>query len=342
MKPSLGPRFSSLLAHDPLCIVDVGARGGLKKEWQPIREHATFVGFEPEQAEAVRLQSTAASNERYIASALYSEVTRATLYHCQSPARSSLYHPNYEMISEIYGGLGAYEVERVDEIDVTTLDVLQGQGALPAPNFIKLDTQGCELDILKGATTALEGPLLALETEVEFLPLYRGQPLFADVDSFLRGKGFELVGFKTLYSKLDARFIERGMQGYASSLEFLRAWTSRLIGPLGMLKAESQVVYGDAIYVRRSSSFLSQASKELAPTAVTKAVVVSSVLKLYEYAFETLAEAQKRGLIGAEDANDLERYVHAHSRDLSPVWNGVRKQSARLFRRLGDPGRRRS
>ncbi len=342
MKPSLSPRLASLLQSDPLCIVDVGARGGLKEEWQAIREHATFVGFEPEQAEAARLQSTAAPNERYIASALYSAPTRATLYHCQSPARSSLYHPNYEMISEIYGGRGAYEVERVDEIDVTTLDLLLEQGALPAPNFIKLDTQGCELDILKGATTALEGPLLALETEVEFLPLYRGQPLFADVDSFLRGKGFELVGFKTLYSKLDARFIERGMHGYASSFEFLRAWAGRLIGPLGTLNAASQVVYGDAIYVRRSSSFLSQASEQEGPTAVTKAVVLSTVLKLYEYAFETLAAAQARGLIGEDEAKELERYVHAHSRDLSPLWDGVRKQSARLLRRLGDPGRRRS
>jgi len=56
---------------------------------------------------------------------------------------------------------------------------------------IKLDTQGSELDILTGAINALRG-VIALEIEVEFNPIYTGQPLFADVDTFLRRHGFVL------------------------------------------------------------------------------------------------------------------------------------------------------
>jgi Methyltransferase FkbM domain len=49
---------------------------------------------------------------------------------------------------------------------------------------IKLDTQGSELDILRGATHVL--PTVSLiDIEVEFNELYDGQPLFCDVDRFL-------------------------------------------------------------------------------------------------------------------------------------------------------------
>lgn len=54
---------------------------------------------------------------------------------------------------------------------------------------IKLDTQGSELDILRGASRALSSCTL-IEIEVEFNPIYEGQNLFCDVDRFLRDRGF--------------------------------------------------------------------------------------------------------------------------------------------------------
>ena len=52
-------------------------------------------------------------------------------------------------------------------------------------DFIKLDTQGSELDILHGAGSLLDN-CSGLQLEVMFSPLYEGQPLFADVDAYLR------------------------------------------------------------------------------------------------------------------------------------------------------------
>ena len=56
---------------------------------------------------------------------------------------------------------------------------------------IKLDVQGAELDVLKGAQKKLSAATLVL-SEVEFIPLYENQPLFGDVDGFLRAHGFLL------------------------------------------------------------------------------------------------------------------------------------------------------
>jgi hypothetical protein len=56
-------------------------------------------------------------------------------------------------------------------------------------DFLKLDVQGAELLVLEGAVARL-ADILVVHVEVEFLPLYKNQPLFADIDAFLRAQGF--------------------------------------------------------------------------------------------------------------------------------------------------------
>ena len=77
------------------------------------------------------------------------------------------------------------------EVDVTTLDRWLADADLPAVHVLKLDTQGSELGVLTGAVEAL-AHVRFLEVEVELNPLYDGQPLFGDVDRFLRDHGFVL------------------------------------------------------------------------------------------------------------------------------------------------------
>ncbi|MDX1440487.1 MAG: FkbM family methyltransferase, partial [Rubricoccaceae bacterium] len=61
-------------------------------------------------------------------------------------------------------------------------------------DFLKLDTQGTELDILNGAREYLSsGRVSVIKTEVSFVPIYKEQCLFADVDLFLREHGFVFV-----------------------------------------------------------------------------------------------------------------------------------------------------
>ena len=61
-------------------------------------------------------------------------------------------------------------------------------------DFIKIDVQGSELDVLKGATKTLKNSL-GLCVEVEFLPVYLDQPLFGDVCKLLAEQGFEFIDF---------------------------------------------------------------------------------------------------------------------------------------------------
>lgn len=89
------------------------------------------------------------------------------------------------------------EMEVVGEYPITLnrMDTVCGDFQ---PDVMKIDTQGTELYVLQGAGRLLDSAI-AVELEVEFVPQYHGQPLFSDVDFFMRQQGFTLRGLKRTY-----------------------------------------------------------------------------------------------------------------------------------------------
>jgi FkbM family methyltransferase len=81
----------------------------------------------------------------------------------------------------------------VVEKTTTTLDDLLGPRAQTV-DLIKLDVQGYELEVLRGATRALAHAQCVL-TEASLVPVNRGCPLVAEVVRFLDDAGFRLTDF---------------------------------------------------------------------------------------------------------------------------------------------------
>lgn len=61
-----------------------------------------------------------------------------------------------------------------------------------SPDFLKMDVQGAELDILDGMGNSLKS-VRWIYLEVSFVSLNEGSPLFADVFSYLTMKGYSIV-----------------------------------------------------------------------------------------------------------------------------------------------------
>jgi FkbM family methyltransferase len=79
-------------------------------------------------------------------------------------------------------------------VHMERLDELAAQYIQPAAElFIKVDTQGYELEVLKGAT-ALWPNIVALQLELSLVPLYDQAPTFLDMIAFMTSNGFELFG----------------------------------------------------------------------------------------------------------------------------------------------------
>lgn len=121
----------------------------------------------------------------------------------------------------------AFRTVKEVQLSTTTLDaVVLDRNEVPGPDFLSIDTQGSELDILNGALCLLDTSILAVHVEVEFHPLYEEQPLFGDICQLLAQHSFDLVDIQ-LFSKL---LPIRGKQGF---------------------RGEGYVAHGEALFLKR-------------------------------------------------------------------------------------------
>jgi len=174
---------------EPLVLVDVGVRWGFEPRWEALAGAARLIGFDADEDECDVLRGRHPGGT-FVAAALSDTTGTATLHVAEEPASSSLLEPDAELIARRRGMETMREARRT-AIATTTLEAWAGPAGVTRVDGLKLDVQGAELAVLRGA-----GPLLdtvrVLDLEVEFNPIYRGQPLFADVDAFLRERGFSL------------------------------------------------------------------------------------------------------------------------------------------------------
>ena len=147
--------------------------------------------IDPELCE--ELNRGARAGMRYYPCALGRADESRTLYETVHEMCASLYEPD-ERYADAFHNLDVMRLVETRQVRTVSLDAFVRDQALGSIDFIKMDIQGAELDVLQGGAATL-GAVLALVTEVEFVPLYKGQPLFADVDAHLRSRGFMLHKF---------------------------------------------------------------------------------------------------------------------------------------------------
>ena len=191
-------RALAKLGPGSVTVADVGARWGAATSWFRMKPLAKLIGFEPDPVECQRLNESAnQTQERLFPVALGNHDGPATLYVTREPACSSLFPPSQFMLARYQQLRDLMEVERTVPVQLSRMASWAAQAGIEQVDFIKLDTQGSELDILTGADSLLDR-CIGIEAELMFSPLYEGQPLFSDVDQFLRSRGFTLWRIESL------------------------------------------------------------------------------------------------------------------------------------------------
>ncbi len=84
----------------------------------------------------------------------------------------------------------------------TTLDQFLEETSFPDPNLIKLDVQGYELEVMRGASSLLDrSPPEAMILETSLIDCIGGAPLFLDVCQFMDERGYRVYDFCTFYRR---------------------------------------------------------------------------------------------------------------------------------------------
>ena len=137
---------------------------------------------------------------------------------------SSLYpaNPHYDSYTAMsnYGsnvfGEG-HGLDRIVEVEVTPLDMVCGADGKPAPDYLSIDAEGAELDILTGASRVLDESVLMVRSEIWIHPVYRGAPTMAETLALLQRKGFDLVAMEQ-YDGHEPRNMPLGTHGEGITL----------------------------------------------------------------------------------------------------------------------------
>lgn len=277
-------------------VVDVGAReAGAEVAWWQLDGLARQFGFEPAPDECARLNAGATQQGRakkFFPVALAERPGVGTLHLTQDPACASLYPPDAQTIARYPDLEVAREVGRM-QVEMSTMDTWWNAQSRPDIGFIKLDTQGSEVDILRGGVATLQDTV-GCEIEVEFTPIYQGQPLFAETDAFMRSQGFSLWRLYGLCHYLEDNASAHGRRDTAYFGARKRVESEAGSGRLFWANAIYFRDRDDAVYARR-------------PERLFLLLALLEACRDYDGAAAVLRQLMARGMVQGVDAELFDR-----------------------------------
>jgi len=170
-----------------LIHLDIGSLGGPLEIVQKYSDYFEIIMCEPIKEEADKLRQ---EGYKIIEKPMYKESREVTFFETQLSAGSSIYKPKGPYL-DFYNPdpdyLALYDTVKETSMLCSTISEELSQLKVGELDFLKLDTQGSELDILKG--TGHYRPLIIM-TEVQYLPFYDGVPSTYEVCQYLIDLGY--------------------------------------------------------------------------------------------------------------------------------------------------------
>lgn len=285
------PRFLKAVADGgflepaPFTVADVGAAGGFFPYWIHFGKHKRLIGFEPDAKECARLREVRGLDIFPVALGRRRE--SRVFFMANNHTCSSMMDINREYWAR-FPMDGTHELVGKHIIETVDLDGFAAENGIGDIDFIKLDTEGTELEILEGAERLLQDKIIAIEVEVAFQPIHHGRPLFGDVDAYLRKQGFAMFD---LAPWRHARRALPPLEDYAVSPS-----------PYG------QIVWGEALYMKDLSALIAKGERP-DPMKILKLACLFDLFLLPDCAIELLEAALGAKLIDEVFLSNLELLV---------------------------------
>ncbi len=270
-----------LLNLEKFVFIDIGAAGGFDQKWSMLGDRLSVIGFEPSEEEFRNLtDAKKRKNVTYYNYCLAEKPCRLKFFVAPNNKNASCLRLDPEFFNRFPFS------ERFDSLREVFMDAnsLDNTPLADKADFIKIDTDGYELNILKGGAKVLDN-VCGLEVEVGFSELYKEQPLFADVDSYLRGAGFSLFDLRPAYWKRNLRH----------------------------QKGRGQIIFADAIY------FKDYIGANSVPTHIGPPIIASVAYKKYDFATELVSYFCQKGRLSCEKKKRIESIIAGLSKPVLKI-----------------------
>ena len=177
---------SKLLDNNKLAALDVGAQGGFFNNSIFHQKYDSFfspIVVEPLEHEAEKLIK---QDYKVISKGLWSSSCKKKIYVLgKRSGSSSMYKPsknNYELYNFKKKDFSSFDITKEVDVECTTVDESLNKMNINHLDFLKIDTQGSELEILKGLG---EYRPLMMKIEVQIVPMYENVPNWSELLNLL-------------------------------------------------------------------------------------------------------------------------------------------------------------
>jgi len=291
------------LLESPIVVLDVGARGRtLAQQWTGLADHVRFYGFELSSKEDCERMAQddrrMGVNSTYIPIAISGRRERRQFHRKKKPTASSFYdnsfaERNFTKWRVVRSGTVINQRDRAkiietSEVEAMTLDDLLVDKLVPCVDFVKIDAEGAELEIVQGAKVMLQG-CLAAQLEVDFVERYNPENLFYHIDRILNEAGFSLFEFP--------RFLRAGRRASPVIVTEVNNYAADSSG---------QMLGADAVYLKDpfGPKYLDQ--HKFSNQTLLKVAIIAYVIGQLEFAMSILSALAQND---ARVASLLERHT---------------------------------
>jgi len=193
--------ISECLIENKIVALDVGAQGGFNSDQFFPKKYDKFfepILVEPIKGEANKLKK---ENELVINNGLWSKKTTKKLYILgKRLGSSSMYEPDPELLNlhlikeKDYKN---YIVTDTAEVECDSLSNSLKKLKIENLDYLKVDTQGSELEILKGIG---DYKPLMIKIEVQIMSMYKDVPAWSELLNYLYKINYIIIDWKTIGS----------------------------------------------------------------------------------------------------------------------------------------------
>ncbi|MDX2146497.1 MAG: FkbM family methyltransferase [Planctomycetota bacterium] len=266
----------------PAVGIDVGAHYGEKSE-RFLRKfpRGTVYAFEPSPTalEPLRERAARVPGIRPVELAVGERSGEVELNLTADSMCSSVLPPSKAGLRTYPGRL---DVQSRAKVPMVSLDEWTRHERIHRVDFLKIDVQGLELAVLRGASRLLREGVIAVNCEAQLVPEYEGASLFRDIDRFFADTGFTLYQIHEVWtvgegqtSYLDAVWLStqaRGWIGHDANRAFEQGQREAMLAALREVATQPGhtgharpriALYGAGQHTQRLASTIESSEVEL-------------------------------------------------------------------------------
>ena len=282
--------YKEILGGCKFVFLDIGARGGPKKELRELLEDnvITILLVELEKEEASRLRK---NNFVVCDKPIWHEKIDKKIYITRNRSYSSLLPPNNEVLKgTLYHDRNFYKIDKTVNLKTTTIkDIIkENQDKISQVDFVKVDIQGAEGYLFETMEKITWDNLIGCETEAYTNELYHEAITIDKLISKFYSQNFEIYKIKNISSMVMTSFddIKIYSEPFFSAIPKSRYYQGK------------DLVY-DILFFKKIFTIIS--NKDL--IKARKLIFILSVYGYYDFCFFLLLKIKKENIINDTDFN---------------------------------------